>query len=319
LVAWVAGGVAVVALVLSLVTIGATIRYELTRGGASPPAAAPSPTPSASTSPTPPASPSPTATVSLPPRSFTALSASLTTIERAAGARISVSLIELGGSQREAWSLGGDVKWTAASTYKLPLLMDEARGIADGRLHGSDVLCYGASDWETGYFTDYDPGECFTRDVLAERVGRWSDNTAAHILVRYLGGGDALNAFAKSMGATESEFYDDNFTTSSDLARLWNSEARGDAGGAAAQRWLYPLLTNTADEAGIPAGTPSAPVIHKFGAIGTNLHDAALVAKGPHGPYVLVICSDAGAAGGWPLLARIAKQVWQFEFARTST
>jgi beta-lactamase class A len=315
--------VALVALVLSLTLIGGSLGSLLAGGRGSGQAAAPSPTLLPSPSPTPPPSPSPTPrpspgrTPPPAPPSVAVLAADLTKIVRAAGAHASVSLIDLGGNRPQTWSLMGDVRWTAASTYKLPVLMDEAQGIANGRLHGSDRLCYQASDYEVGYFHDYYPGECFKRDVLAQRIGRYSDNTAAHILVRYLGGGSALNAYARSMGATESQFYDTNTTTSSDLSRLWQSEARGKAGGQAAQRWLYPILTKTYYEAGIPAGTPSAPVIHKIGSIYTNLHDAALVANGPHGAYILVICSNGGAKGGWPLLARLAKRVWQFESARS--
>jgi beta-lactamase class A len=310
-------------LFLSMTMIGGTLGSILAGGWVSGQAAVPSPTlmPDASPTllpdPSPTMLPSPSPTPPLAPRSFAALSADLTTIAHAAGAHASVSLIELGGNRPEAWSLTGDLRWTAASVYKLPLLMAEAQGIASGRLHGSDELCYEASDSEVGYYDDYYPGECFKRDILAQRIGLRSDNTAAHILVRYLGGASALNAFAKSMGATESQFYDFNTTTSSDLARLWASEASGKAGGRSAQRWLYPLLTKTNYESGIPAGTPSAPVIHKIGLLNTNLHDAALVANGPHGAYVLVICSDGGAAGGWPLLARLAQRVWQFESARS--
>jgi beta-lactamase class A len=318
-----AARVAVMALVLSMTMIGGTLGSILAGGWASGeatvagPTLLPDPTPTLLPDPSPTMLPSPSPTPPLAPRTFSDLSADLTTIAHASGARASVSLIELGGNRPEAWSLKGDLSWSAASVYKLPLLMAEAKGIAEGRLHGSDRLCYQASDAESGYYDDYYPGECFKRDVLAQRAGLWSDNTAAHILVRYLGGASALNAFAKSMGAIESQFYDFNTTTSSDLARLWASEASGKAGGESAQRWLYPLLTKTAYEAGIPAGTPSAPVIHKIGSLNTNLHDAALVANGPRGAYVLVICSDGGAAGGWPLLARLAQRVWQFESARS--
>jgi hypothetical protein len=51
---------------------------------------------------------------------------------------------------------------------------------------------------------DYDVGSCFTRDELALRAGRYSDNTVAHIPVRYLAGSDALNSYAKSIGMTAS-------------------------------------------------------------------------------------------------------------------
>ena len=314
-----AATLALLAMILGLTSIGSTLRLVLSGGRDTGQAAAPSPSPLPSPSllPSPSPLPSPTPTPTPKPRSFAALSADLSKIASSAGAYASVSLTELGGIQPATWSLKGDVKWTAASTYKLPLLMAEAQGIANGRLHNSDILCYRSSDWEVGYFQDYYPGKCFTRYALAQRIGHWSDNTAAHILVRYLGGGGALNAFARSMGAKESQFYAPNITTSSDLARLWASEARGKAGGAAAQHWLYPLLTNTAYEAGIPAGTPRAPVVHKIGDIKSNLHDAALVVNGPRGAYVLVICSNGlSVAARWSLLSRLAKRIWQFEAAR---
>ena len=302
--------VAIVATVLSLTTLGASLRFRM-GGGTQAAAVIPTPLPSPSPSPL----TSPTAKPTITPRSFTAFSTDLTRIASSAGVHISLTLIELAGNQPDSWSIQGDLKWTAASTYKLPLLMAQAQGIANGTLHGSDKLCYQSSDYEPGPYGDYSPGKCFTRDVLAQRVGHSSDNTAAHILVRYLGGTAALNAFARSMGAIESQFFIPNTTTSSDLARLWASEARGAAGGAAAQSWLYPLLTKTVYEAGIPAGTPSAPVVHKIGTLGKNLHDAALVVNGPRGGYVLVICSDG--AGGWKVLAQLAQRVWQFEAARS--
>src|SRR5438445_12645818 len=125
------------------------------------------------------------------------------------------------------------------------------------------------------------PGKCYTRSALAQRVGHYSDNTAAHILVRYLGGSTVLNAFAKSMGAVQSKFWVPNTTTTGDLARLWWYEAVGAAGGKGAQGWLYPLITQTCWEAGVPAGAPKGTVVPKRGHNGRSLNDAALVLNGP--------------------------------------
>jgi beta-lactamase class A len=229
------------------------------------------------------------------------------------GAEGGVSLIELAGAQPETWSWSGDEQFVAASTYKLPLLMKDAQDIADKQASPSDQLCYEDGDWEDGYFSDYQAGDCYSRAELDQRVGHYSDNTAAHILVRYDGGADALNAYARAHGATESAFYDPNTTTSADLARLWQNEAEGRAGGAAAQRYLYPLLTDTAYEDGIPAGVPAGTtVVHKIGDLDNELNDAALVEQGPRGPYVLTICTDGAS---WSLIASVAHAVAQFESA----
>ncbi|HEX9363062.1 MAG TPA: serine hydrolase [Candidatus Dormibacteraeota bacterium] len=301
-----------------VVVVPDTIPLVMTGSRITPsPSPLPAVTPSPTALPSPSPSPSPTP---LPDRTaaFKQLAADLNKLAAAGGARASVSLIELAGTAPTTlWSLNGNTSWQANSTYKLPLLMANAQGIATGKYKGTDSLCYKTSDYEAGWYDDYAPGKCFTRNVLATRVGRYSDNTAAHILVRYLGGSTALNAFATSMGATTSKFFLPNTTTSADLARLWGSEATGAAGGAAAQTWLYPLVTKTYWESGIPAGTPKGPVMHKVGYNGKSINDAALVKSGPHGAYVLAICTyGPGNAAGWMVVSNLAKRVWQFEAAR---
>jgi beta-lactamase class A len=263
--------------------------------------------------------PTPAATPTPAPRSTASLQAQVAALESSAGSsQVSVALVELGGSQPLSWSYNGDVSMTAASTYKLPLLMAEAQAIAGGSANNSDLLTYSESDYEDGWYDDYADGETFTRLELAQRVGQQSDNTAAHMLVDRLGGGDVLNAYAAAHGATESAFYDPNLTTANDLARLWVNEAAGQAGGSAAQSWLYPLLTHTSYETGIPAGVGSgATVVHKIGIIDSQVNDAALVKGGPHGNYVLVVMTDGpGGDAGWALIAAISKAVWAFEAAR---
>src|SRR5713226_2506130 len=146
--------------------------------------------------------------------------------------------------------------------------MAEAQQIASGQASPSDVLCFDPRDAEDGWFTDYAAGSCYARAELALRSGRYSDNTAAHILVRYLGGPDALNGYAKSIGMNASALWMPNTTTPDDLAAAWINEALGRLGGASAQHWLLPLLTHTVREQGIPAGLPgTATVVHKVGAM----------------------------------------------------
>jgi beta-lactamase class A len=251
--------------------------------------------------------------------SFDGLQRTVTQTLAAAGGVGGVSLIGLDGSGPQSWAFNGDQEFTAASTYKLPLLMEEAQYVTAGRWRGTDTLCYQDSDLEDGYFNDYEDGTCMSRSQLEHRVGLNSDNTAAHILVRYDGGGSALNRYAQAHGTKSSQFYDPNTTTSSDLARLWVDEAGGRAGGRSAQQYLYPILTHTSYEDGIPAGMPSGTiVIHKIGVVDTVINDTALVPKGPRGAYVLAICTQGGPGGdaGWKVLADISRAVWQFEATR---
>lgn len=228
----------------------------------------------------------------------------------AQGRRVGVALVELGSGERWSWH-GGDA-FVAASTYKLPALMLDAQRIADGSARPDDVLCFQPDDYEVGWFDDYAATPCHTRAELDERAGRYSDNTAGHILVRTDGGPDVLNSYARRMGASESAFFEPNTTTASDLAALLVAEADGPAGGPAAQTYLYPLLTHTEFEQGVPAGVPAdVPVVHKVGELDAVNDDAALV-EGPR-PYVLAVCT---ADGGMELVAAISAAVWQMEEAR---
>ena len=246
------------------------------------------------------------------------LASDLNALAEDAGAEIGVSLVQLTSSGPAAWSLNGDQEFTAASTYKLPILMWEAQQVASGAVSPSDVLCYQDSDYEDGWFDDYADGSCFTRQELAERVGTYSDNTAAHILADEIGGTDAVNAYAAAHGVADPQLMDPNLASSSDLAALWTDEAEGRAGGATAQAWLYPLLINTQYEAGIPAAAPAgATVVHKVGFIDTVVNDSALVLNGPSGPYVLVVMTDGpGGDAGYALIAQISGRVSAFEAAR---
>ena len=261
---------------------------------------------------------SPIAPIAVAPPDPSVLAAAVQLAITSSGAAVGVSLVELGGTDPLTWSANGGEVFTAASTYKLAALMLEAENIAAGRTDPNGVVCFQPDDYEAGWFDDYTDGACFTRNELALRAGTYSDNTAGHMLVRDVGGADALNAWAASLGATNSAFFVDNTTTADDLAALWLAEADGTIGGAAAQAWLYPVLTGTRTESGVPTGVPSdVVVVHKTGTIDLVDNDAALVTSGPDGPFVLVVMTDGlGGAAGWQLIASIAADVWQFETER---
>jgi beta-lactamase class A len=251
-------------------------------------------------------------------RSPMTLTASVEQLVVASGGSAGVTLVELGGATPLVWAFNGTRVFTAASTYKLAALLMEAENIAAGTTDPNGLVCYQDSDYEDGWFDDYAAGACFTRSEVARRAGLDSDNTAGHMLVRDLGGADVLNAWAASVGATDSVFFTDNTTSSNDLATLWAAEAKGGLGGTAAQAWLYPLLTGTATEAGIPAGVASrSAVVHKTGALDTVENDAALVRSGPNGAYVLTVMTDGvGGDAGWQLIASVSSIIWSFEAAR---
>jgi beta-lactamase class A len=254
------------------------------------------------------------------PRDMSTLAATVQQLIASSGASAGVTVIELGGADPTVWSVNGGGVFTAASTYKLAALMMEAQNIAAGKTNPNGMVCYQESDYEDGWFDDYGDGACFTRNELARRAGMYSDNTAGHMLVRDVGGAAALNAWAASLGATSSAFFEGNTTTSADLAALWLAEAQGNLGGEAAQAWLYPFLMNTRTEGGVPAGVAGVAVVHKTGSIDQVENDAALVTDGPDGAYVVVVMTDGlGGSDGWQLIAGISASVSQYETSRSAS
>jgi beta-lactamase class A len=253
----------------------------------------------------------------VPPRDLSSLAASVQQLIGSSGASVGVTVVELSGADPTVWSVNGGGVFTAASTYKLAALMLEAQNIAAGKTDPNGMVCYQESDYEDGWFADYADGLCYTRNELALRAGNYSDNTAGHMLVRDVGGAGVLNAWAASLGATSSAFFDGNTTTSADLAALWNAEVQGNLGGAAAQSWLYPFLMNTRTESGVPAGVAGVAVVHKTGTIDQVENDAAYVTNGPDGAYIVVVMTDGlGGQEGWQLIAGISASVNQYEAAR---
>src|SRR3989440_2804196 len=113
------------------------------------------------------AKPAPPVMTILAPSAFDQLRSDLEAIARASGGRVGISLQELSGPRRTSLSVNGGQSFVAASSYKLPLLMAEAQQIASGQVRASDVLCYAAIGAEDGWFTDYQPGSCYTRNELA--------------------------------------------------------------------------------------------------------------------------------------------------------
>jgi beta-lactamase class A len=248
---------------------------------------------------------------------FSALTTDLTAMAAQSGRHVGVTLVDIGGATPQHWSLNGSDSFTAASTYKLPVLMWNAQAIAAGRLHDTDSICYQDGDWEDGWFGDYTAGACYTRLELATRVGQHSDNTAAHMLVRDMGGSDVLNAYARSAGAINSALWDPNTTTPDDLAALWADEDHGALGGADAMQWLTPLLSHN-ETGGILEGLPpTAVALAKWGWIDATENDAALVLSAKAGPYVLVVMTSGnGSDQGWELLSSLSARVWQYESQR---
>jgi beta-lactamase class A len=241
--------------------------------------------------------------------------------------------------------LGGDRRFHAASTMKIPVLLELARRIDGGDLAWDDSLRV------RNRFASVVDGSPFTLDPaddsdstlyalegrpvpirrLAELMITRSSNLATNLVIDRLGA-RRVQATARALGADsievrrgveDSKAYAaglNNTATANDLARLLVALARGEAASEASSAEIVRILLAQEFNDRIPAGLPAGvPVAHKTGEITGVAHDAAIVYPPGGRPYVLVILTRgyADPAGAARLMAELSALVWEARRTRT--
>jgi beta-lactamase class A len=229
------------------------------------------------------------------------------------GSTVGVAFRDLGTS--DTLFLGADESFHAASTMKVPvmielfrrvdagglsldqgvLLINQFRSIADGSPYtldataDSDSLAYTLMNTRVSVRDLID--HMITRssnlatNALIELVGAEHANATAHALgaknIRVLRGVEDTPAFRAGMN---------NTTTARDLETLMEAIETGRAASRASCAAMREILSRQEFNAEIPAGLPrGTKVAHKTGFITGVLHDAAIVYPTGRSPYVLVV------------------------------
>jgi beta-lactamase class A len=259
---------------------------------------------------------------------------------RKSGADVAVAWRTLDG--REAMFIQPDVEFHAASTMKVPVLIELFRQARAGQL---------ALDDEIPIVNDFHSivdGSSFTLDTtdrsdaavarhlngrmsyraLAEAMITVSSNFAANLLIERVGAENVRNTVTRFgadgmvvlRGVEDQKAFDkglNNSTTARALAVLMLKLAEGKAVSPKADQEMVAMLKRQKFRDAIPAGLPEGTVVaHKTGNITKIHHDAAIV-YGPR-PYVLVVLvrgiQDQKVSG--PLIASISREVWSGLSAR---
>jgi beta-lactamase class A len=234
-------------------------------------------------------------------------------VGRVPGAEVAVSYRDL--ATGDSLDIGADVEFHAASTMKIPVMLEVLRSVEAGRLgldqgillvnrfhsivDGSPYSLDAGEDSDSLVYTLV--GQRVPVRELMERMIVRSSNLATNALVALVGA-DRANATAHELGAThirvlrgveDIKAYDaglNNTTTSADLAVLLEKIERREALGAANAQLMKDILLRQELNGEIPAGLPpGTPVAHKTGSITATLHDAAIVYPPNRKPYVLVV------------------------------
>jgi len=179
----------------------------------------------------------------------------------------SVSVIDLNSGEQT--DIGENAAFTAASTTKVLTAAAYMQLIDQGKASLQTTIS-GAS-----------------AKNLLQRMLNMSDNTAWAALNDYIGKA-SLQTYADSLGLT-SYAAATNTITAHDEAQLMAKLYKNELTTAAHTQLLFSYMHNTNNEDLIPAAMPTdATIYHKYGYLGGELHDAAVVTyQGHH--FVLVI------------------------------
>ncbi|MBP6702719.1 MAG: serine hydrolase [Vicinamibacteria bacterium] len=254
------------------------------------------------------------------------------------GAEVSIAYRALDGS--EEWMHEADRRFHAASTMKVPVMVELFRQESAGMLKLSDSLeirnefksVVDGSPYAMDFGEDSDDtvyknvGKSMTLEALNFQMITVSSNFATNLLIDRLGveniratvaslGGQGLEV---RRGVEDQKAFDlgiINETTARGLFVVMNAIARGLAVSAAQSARMVDVLAAQKFNDGIPKGLPAGTrVAHKTGTITRIHHDAAIIYGAR--PSVLVVLTRGieKEADSDALMARITKSLISSNF-----
>ncbi|SEK94572.1 beta-lactamase class A [Stigmatella aurantiaca] len=257
-------------------------------------------------------------------------------IAQVKGASVAVAYLNLGDS-RDTVFLGAEASFHAASTMKVPVMIEFFRQVDAGKLSldqpvplanrfasivdGSPYTLDATEDEDAALYERL--GQAVPASELLKRMVTRSSNLATNTLIARVDAKRVTRTLralgARSMtvlrGVEDAKAYAkglNNTATARDLATLLAALEQGKAASPRSTQAMRDILLaqelNTLIPAGLPPGTP---VAHKTGQITGVLHDAAIVYPPGRAPYVLVVLTrdipEAPVAEA--LIADLARQV----------
>jgi beta-lactamase class A len=229
------------------------------------------------------------------------------------GATVGVAFRDL--ARGDTLYVGADERFHAASTMKVPVMIELFRRLDRGQLSfgqrvelknefasivDSSPYSLNAADDSDSLVYRWVGTQVSVHDLLEHMITR-SSNLATNTLIELVGAA-AANTTAHALGARDmlvlrgvedDKAYSaglNNMTTARDLAALMGAIEGGTAASRASTDSMRAVLLRQEFNEEIPAKLPAGTrVAHKTGQITGHLHDAAIVYPRQRGPYVLVV------------------------------
>lgn len=272
-----------------------------------------------------------------PAQKLSALSDTVRSLASRDGDTVAVVAIDLASG--DTLVVSPDLRFHAASTMKVPVLIELTRRVDAGRIRWDDSILVknefasivDGSPYALDPSDDSDStvyflvGHRATIRHLAERMIERSSNLATNLLIALLGpvqvnrtahdlGADSI---AVLRGVEDQKAYDrglSNTTTARDLGTLLTAVETGKAASPAGTAEIIRILSAQEFNDRIPAGLPPGTrVAHKTGEITRIAHDAAIIYPPDRRPIILVILTRGyeDPAQSARLMSDIARVVYE--------
>ena len=214
----------------------------------------------------------------------------------------------------EEWQSGKDKVMTAASVIKLPVLVIYYQLADQGKIGpGGEYVLQEADRWVygTGSLQNQPAGTKYSYKEIANLVADQSDNMAAEVLIKKLGGYAKTQQLVNGLGLVKTNLKA-NEITAGEAGGLFLQLAQGKLLTPASRQELFNNLTQTVNEDRIPAGVPdNVRVVHKFGSEVGVVNDCGLVEAII--PYVIcVLTTGVNVGEAEALLPQISESVWSW-------
>lgn len=226
-----------------------------------------------------------------------------------AGAAYSVFVKDLRSGRGAA--INDDAVYYSASVFKLYMLYEVFRQRALGLLEFSDRLPI--SPYYASFALTPTRTEACQEVSIAyalEAMLAESDNTAAILLQDRTGAGN-ISRSLQTLGLRDSHLLNEDLPLSArDAALLLEAIYSGAGLRSDDPAQMLGLMTLEIFDNGLRAGTPAeAMVAHKTGLWSNAVHEAGIVFA-ESGPYIIVVLSDGGDAGG--RIDEVAAAVYEY-------
>lgn len=253
------------------------------------------------------------------------------------GAQVAVAYVDF--ATGDSLHRNPDLVFHAASTMKIPVMMEVLRSAEEDRLRldqqvllvnqfasildGSAYSLDASEDGDTTLYA-FTGQRVSVRELMRRMIVR-SSNLATNTLIELVGAAQ-VRAMAQWLGAAnanvlrgveDQKAFDagmNNTITARDLAILLSAVESGKAVSPRAAALMREILAAQEFREKIPAGLPAGTrVAHKTGEITAVSHDAAIVYPPRRAPYVIVVLTRGIADGtvSARLIAEISRAVWE--------